>query len=678
MPYTKQPQLSAIHRRALLQTMLKGGGAVAISPFFPSSAFALGPAEMTLLPGTPNPAGAFQQLYWLGGNGLTGKVENIIPQAGASLPQTALIAGEQRVLRLFHFNDLHNHLTEANKKKGATHRFSQMHRIVEQARSDKRKNEAVLLFSAGDDHTGTILDELSGWQKDEFVMDSAYRTYTAAGVDASAIGNHELDRGAEQLRLGIRQDARFPVLSANVHSSAHIKQGVDYYSAAIGVIDGLRVGLVGLTTPVDTHTGSKDDPGLAVASPVESINHILPTLSSAVDFVIVLSHCGYGEGSDRSGKAGAERYIGEGDQTIARAVAKVSRVPAIVIGGHTHTVLNEKGLESRNVIDGVPIVQAGGHGSHLGEVEIHLARDAHGQVSILKQDAHLHKIKKRDQRVKSDQDKYTSLEHNGDYDQAFEVATVAPLFSGLKGKLEQKIAMVEHGEKLTTAQVISERYVGESAIANFMNDALIARSNTFPVQKIDVSLFNATGLSAGIPAHGALTFESWYNVMPYADSIQIFNLTGRQVKALLDSNVKRLVRPEDMSGSNAVDVKGYVSRGFLHFSSALRYQAKLNSSAKMAKAVNITLHGVALEDQMDTVFRFAINSYIGAGGYSESWNGKDIGAGVMPGLKGFDLKSLPRLDTGLIYRNEIIARIKDLKVVSPDNGARYDNRLIVS
>ncbi|WP_272699350.1 bifunctional metallophosphatase/5'-nucleotidase [Desulfovibrio sp. Fe33] len=647
-----------------LATLLGAGiGAV---PFFPNRAALAAPGELIAQAGTPNPNGAFEQLYWLSGDALAAPISTI---SGATLPLESK-ASKSKILRIVHFNDLHNMISLPNKKKGTTHPFSQMVSLLERRRASAGPDEVVLFLAAGDDHTGSVFDELVGWSTDEYVVDPAYTVYTAAGLDCGALGNHEFDRGAAVLRKGIREAARFPVLSANVFGSAHLESGRDYYPAVIGVSKGVRVGIIGLTTPVDTHTGMEADPGLAVGSPVEAVRNLTPILSRQVDLLVVLSHCGYGLSKSRSGKAGADRFLSEGDSMIAEAVGKASACAALVIGGHTHTVLNEDGLSPENVVGGVPIVQAGGRGSHVGEVSLALGR---GDRPV---EARLHRIRKSDIRMAADDPKYSSLEHDGDFDAAFEQKHVAPLLANLESKMAGEIGTVKDNPPVTTDEVFAARYIGEMELANFMNDALAARSATFPEGRVDVSLFNATGFASGIPASGPLTFQDWYNVMPFADTVFLVEMTGRQIAAMLDSNAKRLVRPEELKGGG-VDVAGYVSRGFLHFSAGLRYSLRLNGSAAQATATDITIGGMGMKDAADKTFRVAMNSYVAAGAYGESWNGNPIGGGVPGSIKGFDIKSLPKIDTGLVYRNEIIARIKELSVLSPGTGLALDGRLKV-
>ncbi len=641
-----------------------GLAAAGTAPAQPSA-----PGMLRLVPGQANPAGDLERLYLVMGDAHSAPV-TAIDTAGADYPAAGLAAGRTVTLKLFHFNDLHNNLTIPHAKKGDSHIFSQMYKQVAAARAAAGPDDAVLFVSAGDDHTGAVFDELVGWDEKTFVMSPSYRIYSAGGLDLAVIGNHELDRGAAVLAKSIHADARFPLLSANLHGSRHLA-GTDYFPAAIGLVKGLRVGFIGLTTPVDTHTGEAADPGLAVAGTIRTVTNLLPALSKLCDVVVILSHSGFGEAT-----GAAERNIAEGDVAIAKAAARLTDKPLIIVGGHTHTALNTNGLTPDTLIEGVPIVQAGGKGQFLGEVTASLATEGSKPV-MTGTAAALIALKQRDDRVKPDDPKYATLEHDGDFDRDFEATVIAPIMARLKNRLDEPLARVEGAPQVGTEATVASRYTGENVLADFMNDAVVARSSTYPGGPVDIALLNASGVNSGIPAEGEVTFSDWYNVMPFADSVQIGTMTGRQLKDMLVNNAKRLVRPEELTGASPVDLKGYVSRGFLHFSGAVRYTLKLNGSASEATATGITIKGEPIDKVLDKTFTVAFNSYVGAGAYGEAWNGQTIGAGITGEIVGYDLKSLPKNDTFLVYRNEIVRYIQEKGVISPETGAKTDGRLTV-
>jgi len=351
--------------------------------------------------------------------------------------------------------------------------------------------------------------------------------------------------------------------------------------------------------------------------------------------------------------------------------------PIVIIGGHLHLPINTEGL---NVVDrSVPILEAGSKGSHLGEATFSLLQTENGLRSHLT--ARLIPLKKSDDRVAADDPDYDSYEHDDDLDMEFENTVMAPIYAMLDDKLREVIATAGSSEDLTTAQNIADRYVGESVMANFMNDAIAAQSIHFPEkdgksQQVDIAAFNASGINAGVEPNSEITFNDWYSVMPYADMIVVTPMTGTQIKAMVMSNAQRIVRPEQLEGDEALDLTGYISRGFLHFSSTLHYTIKLNSDATTAVAQNIMLNGKPIDEQLDDTFNVAFGDYISLRG-GEGWKGEKIGVGLPDEVIGFDLTSLVKNDTGLVYRNEVITFIKEQGVVDESTGALKDGRLQV-
>jgi 2',3'-cyclic-nucleotide 2'-phosphodiesterase (5'-nucleotidase family) len=598
---------------------------------------------------TPAAGGAFEKVYALAA------------ADGVSLPQSGLQEGETVKLRVFHFNDLHSKHVVPHARRGDTRYFAQMVKRVRAARQAAGAKESVLFLSAGDDHIGEVYDELLGSDVASFVMSLPYRAYSAAGVDAVVLGNHEFDKGTGILARMIEADARFPVLSANVKGSrllspAHVSPAI------IGTTKGVRVGIVGLTTPAETKTGFAEDPALGFAGVLATLKNLMPALVQETDVVIVLSHVGF-NGGDPSG---ARHVIAEGDVEIARYLATLGK-PALVIGGHTHTALNVNGLDAANVVDGVPVLQAGAWGSHLGEVEIDVTRTA-GKVAITVRNARLHALKRRDIRVPPDAPNFAAFEQDSDVDVAFHDTVIAPMMARLAERLALQLGVTTGNPDMGAAATIADRYKGESAIANFMNDAVLERSATFPGGKVDLVAFNASAIITGVPLNSPLTFSDWYAVMPFADIIRIIEMSGQQIHDMLQSNAARVVRDGE-----AVDLNGFVSRGFLHFSRGLRYRIRLGADANAARAENIELLGKPIETVLNQKYRVAFGDYIANG--NEGWRGAPILAGLPAGIIGYDLRALDDQDTGFVYRNEIIAFIKAKGVVGADTGAAKDGRV---
>ena len=624
---------------------------------------------VTLTKGKPNSKGGFESLYLFEGdfaNFALDEHQDFQMGEGVIPPQAQLKEKEEIILRIFHFNDLHHELRSVHSTRGDTHRFSQMVKIVNDARKNAKDNEIVLFLSAGDDHIGNPFDELLGFDAETFETSAAFTAYSDAGIDATVIGNHEIDKGTALLAKAIEQDATFPVLSANLFGSKNLS-AEHYHPALIGVAKGLRVGIIGLTTQHEMLLKTKEDPKLDAGDLLVTLENTVHFVNQLADVIILLTHVGYN----------GEHPLNVGDIEIADAAAKMTNKPIVIVGGHLHLPINTEGL---NIVDrSVPILEAGSKGSHLGEAIYSLLPTDGGLRYHLT--ARLIPLKKRDDRVGKDDPDYDNYEHDDDLDLNFEKKVMQPLYAKLDDKLQEVVGTTDSSDDLSTEKTIADRYVGETVIANFMNDAIVAQSVNFPEkegksQQVDIAVFNASGISGGVEPNSDITFNEWYGVMPYADMIVVTQMTGTQIKEMVISNAQRIVRSEELEGEDAVNLSGFVSRGFLHFSKELRYTIKLNRDATKAVAQDITLNGEPIDDLLKKTFNVAFSDYVALRG-SEGWHGNKVGAGLPDDIIGFDIASLPKNDTGLVYRNEIIAYIKENGIVDDSSGAVKDGRVNV-
>lgn len=571
-------------------------------------------------------------------------------------------------VRIFHINDMHNHTVDPSSSKGDTNRLAQISKKYKNAVSSASSNEIILFVTAGDDHTGNVLDELRGFDNDSFVTDSAYEMYSKLGIVATAMGNHELDKGAALLKRSIEECAKMPVLSANISSSKYLTN--EHYSpAVIAVSKGLRIGLIGLTTPSETASMTEEDPNRVATNPEEALKRILPLVSKCSDMIIILSHLGWGADS---GQVRHDSIISDID--ISKIVSLYTDKPIMIIGGHSHTVLNENGLDTNNLEGDVLIAQAGSKGSHYGEIltTINLG-DTKNTISY--DDVRLHKIKTRDDRAGKHDPNIN--ETDDDIDLEFRDTVTAPILAKLADKLDEDLAVIEFNNDISTESTFADRYMRETALANFMNDAIVAQSKYFAGREgvgVDIAVFNASAISAGIEDKAYLTFQEWYSVMPYADSIYITKMTGEDIKKMVESNVTRFLLPKENSINGGLfNTSDFISWGLLHFSKALTYDVSVNEDDRIITASNIKINGTNIESLKNSNFNVCFSSYISSG--FEYWNGETVGANHPGNSIGYDITQHQMDNTGLIYRNEIIAYIKKQNLIGASNGATKDNRI---
>jgi 5'-nucleotidase/UDP-sugar diphosphatase len=569
------------------------------------------PGVMWLVRGRANPQGAAgAEVYLVRGDATAGPVAEIRPAAGVELPARRPSAVEAR-LTLLHFNDLHGRLGVFGRIAGW---LADARRA---AAADERR--AVLAITTGDERSGAPADLLS----DEGTH-PAYRLYSEAGVDLGVPGNHDLDLGARRLAHAIGRAARFPLLAANVTGAAALAEHL--HPAALFVVKGVRVGFIGLTTPAQVRPDGES--GRRVTDPLAAAHNLSPALRPLCDVLIVVSHLGLSLSQHSAIVEGA------GDVELARSLPPGA--VHLIIGGHTHSALNEGGLSPEHIVNGIPIVQAGKFGQFVGEVALRAGETVEVTHARLRATIDLPD------------------------DEAFTQAHVRPLLTQIEAESRRVLGRVAEDADLS-AEAVRERLAGgESALANFIADALVARSRAagYPV---DFAMIDATSVNAGLRPGGALTLGEWFEVMPFDDVVCLLSLSGRQIEALLRDNALRIERPGEP----------HTQRGFLHFSAGVRYAIRLGRTRAEAEVSDITLNGQPAAACYEHTFVMATTSFVR--GPAAAW---EAHVGAHLGRPLFDLKSVPREHTNLGVRDLLLEHIAAHGGVLPAAGARRDGRLV--
>lgn len=170
----------------------------------------------------------------------------------------------------------------------------------------------------------------------------------AVGVEVMAPGNWEFGFGPEVLRTR-RGELRFPMLACNVRRA---DTGEDEFARAdVRDAGGVRVALVGLTSPVVTRTMPQPfGAGLRFAEAHTVLPEVIARVrdSERPDVVVLVSHYGFAQ-----------------EVAIARETEGID----VILGGHTHDVLREPVTVGRTVI-----TQSGAHGSWLTRLDLDVDR----------------------------------------------------------------------------------------------------------------------------------------------------------------------------------------------------------------------------------------------------------------------------------------------------------------
>ena len=202
---------------------------------------------------------------------------------------------------------------------------------------------------------------------------------------------------------------------------------------------------------------------------------------------------------------------------------------------------------------------------------------------------------------------------------------------------------------------------GELAMANFVTDAIVSSCRRSGEQ-VAFAMIDCALLSAGLEPGKEFTYGDWFNVLPFADTLRFCNITGVQLKALLEENVLRINRPDEPN----------TERGFLQFSRGIRYKVILGPERSKARAVKIFVLGNPIENVRDETFRVVYPNFLRE--LSHSWEA--YAAGEF-GFSVFHISDIPCTVSDLFLRNQMVAHIQECGGLTEAGGASRDGRLII-
>ena len=283
--------------------------------------------------------------------------------APAAAPALAADASGERTISVLSFNDFHGALSEDFKGT----QFADTVEDYRTAFEAQHGEGSTLLTSAGDLIGGSA--SVSNVQQDNPTID----VMNALGLASLTAGNHEFDRGLDDLQGRVADRADFPVLSANF-VDPNTKAPV-LTSHKVFDVDGVRVAVIG-ASPNElyaTTTGAGLQ-GNLVVDMVDAVNAVATGIEAAdeADVIIASYHDGAaGAAADLSAELGNRATF---DAMVERTVPAVD----VIFNGHTHQLYQ---YQTDNGGVPRPIMQAAASGADLAAVE--LTVDAAGEVTAV-------------------------------------------------------------------------------------------------------------------------------------------------------------------------------------------------------------------------------------------------------------------------------------------------------
>lgn len=353
-------------------------------------------------------------------------------------------------------------------------------RIAGYAAAVKAKNPNTLILDAGDVLHGLPWANLERGAPVVALMN-------AVGYDAMSPGNHDFNYGFDRL-VELSKTMKFPVLAANVYKGG--EQPFAPYT--IKNVGGVRVAIVGLATQ---ETAYKSDPaglkGVFFEQPVAEARRVINEIEGKYDVLVGLVHIGV-DGSSNPVSLALARSMPEFD---------------VIIDGHSHTSLAK--MKELNKTD-VLMVSADANGVTLGRVDLVVGKDR----KVAKKEAVSLTMKANAAELVSD----PAVKKLADEISAAQ----KPMLAEVVGKTE---ILLEGTREIVRTS--------ESNLGRLIASGMLATTGA------DVALMNGGGIRTSIPA-GDITKGQVYSVLPFGNYLWTTQVTGAELKAILENGVSKL------------------------------------------------------------------------------------------------------------------------------------------
>lgn len=377
---------------------------------------------------------------------------------------------------IFYINDIHGQAAKMERIKTAADAFDSF------TPSDTTK----LKLCGGD----TLLGE------DLKLNKSATEFLKSIKLDASAVGNHELDISPQDF-AEFTKDAKYKLLGLNAKIEKNNVLNNKIINSYIQERDGEQYGIIGLM-PFDLFTRLKYKTrfdGLEIKSPeqtaIELQKEIDALQAKGINKIILLSHAS-----------------NEVDKLIAKNITGID----VIIGGHSHELIKDikQGENLLYTKNGEPIVitQAGKDGQHFGVLNLEF--NEKGLITKAQ----------------------NNVQETKDFSENKPLKYVFDLIMGKSTKAGD-IAFVEdyHEDSLRT----------ENPHANLMADAMRIGMKT------DVALVNSANLR-GHFLPGSVSNRDISEITPFKNKMTIIEINEKELVEALDFGAKTLIAENNKPG----------------------------------------------------------------------------------------------------------------------------------
>ena len=409
---------------------------------------------------------------------------------------------------IFTTSDIHGRLLPKDKRPNdgspaPCHSLAQIATLLK----ERRKTCAhSIYFDNGDTIQGSSLVHFFGKYADG-KEHPVVRGLQEMDCDALVIGNHEFNYGVETL-LSLSRSSPFPFLSGNIRDA---RTGTAYFGLPYRIVQRgpLSVALVGLTTRV-VERGSEQ---VVLTDEVQALKDCLKSIreQQPVDLVVV----GYHGGTDRdmdTGEPIAKPFENRGIELMEQ----VEGIDVLVTGHQHRTFTWIQGTQT--------MIQPGAFADGLGEVRLELEQDSPGERW---------KVVNAEATVWSNE----KLEPDRGFVDAME-----PFVR--KARRWEQEALSELKKSYPVNDILSEICMEEHPLVQWMHDVQM-RASEAPLSAVSYVNEQFKGF-----VDPRVTREDVMQFFPYPDGLQVMELSGRHVMALMEVSATLF----DLNGHQAFPV----------------------------------------------------------------------------------------------------------------------------
>jgi 5'-nucleotidase len=357
--------------------------------------------------------------------------------------------------------------------------------------AERTQNARTLLLDSGDFMQGPAISSY-------FEGAPTVEVFNEIGVDAVAVGNHEFDWGRDALAERVAE-ADFPFLAVNVveETTGQAPDGIEPY--VVRDLKGVKVGVIGVANPdtknVTLPAATEGLEFLDFAQSAQAVNDAVAELQArGVETIVVAAHQGL-----ETPTTGP----------VVALVEQLSPEVDLVLAGHIP-------MEIETMINGIPVVQPYGNTRGYADVTLTVDRATKDVVAVA-----------------------TELEDTC-VEGVTPDAAVQAIVDRYQAELQEAL-----GKTVGVAQTAILRGATrgvESEMGNFVTDAMRGYFDG-----VDVALTNAGGLRADIDA-GEITLEEIYAVLPFNNTLVTMDLTGAQLRQVLEEGANSQYGTVQVSG----------------------------------------------------------------------------------------------------------------------------------